>query len=170
MIKKFLFLILFIGGNLAGCSNESSMPSEMPDDFQFSLKYGVQALNEIDTFNHTYTKDLIMDGTITTDLELTKDNLQAIYQGMKEIEIVDTVKNAKYEGPFGEEVHVEPLGEYQLKLQLNGEKHNLSWTENIYDEDTRNELAEFVYRFLHEGIIMKKEEYKALPQASGGYE
>ncbi|WP_078544863.1 hypothetical protein [Litchfieldia alkalitelluris] len=69
--------------DLMDVENEVLMPDEMPGDFNFSLKYGVGALNEINTFKNSYTKDLVEDGTITTDLTFSKNELRNIYSEMK---------------------------------------------------------------------------------------
>lgn len=55
----------------------------MPDDFNFSIHFGVQKRNEINTFDGTVTKDLIADGTATTELTLTKDEMKDIYKKCK---------------------------------------------------------------------------------------
>lgn len=177
MIKKILFvLLLLVGLFLIGCNNGMNseedgviMPNDMPDDFMFSLKYGVKALNEINTFEQTYTKDLVLDGTVTTELELTKAELRKIYQKMKEIEILDTVLKAVYIGEDGAETHIEPRSDYYLTVQINEEIYSVEWTNNIHDEDTRNELARFV-NFLHDEIISIKSEYLGLPEPSGSYQ
>ena len=94
MILKKLSLILsliFLSIGLLGCqqsgkekesNNEISknvptlttknMPKDMPNDFDFSIQFGVQKKNEINTFEGTVTKDLIADGTVTTEVILTE--------------------------------------------------------------------------------------------------
>ena len=81
MILKKLSLILtliFLSIGLLGCqqshkakelnneisqnvsnSTTQNIPEEMPNDFNFSIQFGVQKKNEINTFEGTVTKDLI---------------------------------------------------------------------------------------------------------------
>ncbi|WP_413377567.1 hypothetical protein [Alkalihalobacillus sp. 1P02AB] len=64
-----IFLLLLIG-----CS-EMTLPKEMPEDFEFRLKYGYGAKNNLNTFDNTFTKDLIDRGQVEVDLQLTKAEL-----------------------------------------------------------------------------------------------
>lgn len=45
-----------------GTSQENYMPKEMPDDFAFSVRFGVGSKNVIDSFNGIVIKDLIAAG------------------------------------------------------------------------------------------------------------
>lgn len=148
---------------------EVIMPDEMPNDFSFSLKYGVGALNEINTFEDTYTKDLVNDGTITTELKLTKKELKMIYNEMKRIELLSTIQNISYVGEKGDQIASTPLGEYMLTIQFDGKSYNAYWNDNIYDDEIRRRLGIFVNIFLQDGILSKKKEYKELPEANGRY-
>lgn len=156
--------------NLKEVADELIMPGHMPRDFNFSLRYGVGAKSEINTFKDTYTKDLVLDGTVTTDLKLSKDEMKNIYQKMKEIELLSTVQNAKYQGEDGSLISIEPMSDYFLSIQMNGKVYNTHWNSNIYDEETSKKLAKFVNHYLHDQIISNKSEFKNLPEISGGYE
>jgi len=60
---------------MTGCIYSSS---DQPD-FNLIFKYGVTARNELNTFQGTYTKDMISDPSITVDLSLTEEELSRIY-------------------------------------------------------------------------------------------
>jgi len=51
-----------------------------PENRRFNLlfRYGVGARNELNTFNNTYTKDLIVDGTRTIRLVLSQGDFDII--------------------------------------------------------------------------------------------
>ncbi|WHT48562.1 hypothetical protein QNH10_01620 [Sporosarcina thermotolerans] len=66
-------------------TNFEPMPNSIPDDFGFSLQFGITKKNEINTFNGTFTKDLITAGTVTTDLTLTEEEMVSIYEMMKDV-------------------------------------------------------------------------------------
>lgn len=100
-MKRVLFLILFTL-ILAACnqSNEVdvlvsdkqgstlfSMPEEMPEDFGFSVRYGVGKKNEIDTFNGVVIKDLISNGTAKANITFTDQEMSEIFRKMKEINV-----------------------------------------------------------------------------------
>lgn len=188
MIKPTLFyfilLILLPSVILLGCyspeptegkeikyiEEDIIMPDKMPRDFNFSLKYGVGAKSEINTFEDTYTKDLVVDGTITTKLTLSKAEMNGIYNKMKEIELLSTVQHAKYVGEDGSSIGVQPMSDYYLTMQLNGEIYKAHWAANIYDDKDRDALAIFFYRYLHDDVISNRSEFKQLPDVNGGYQ
>ncbi|UQZ32616.1 hypothetical protein C2I18_03010 [Paenibacillus sp. PK3_47] len=64
------------------------MPLEMPEDFAFSVRFGVKGKNEVNTFEHTVTKDLVSNGTATANLTLTQDELTEIYARMRDINVL----------------------------------------------------------------------------------
>ncbi|WP_078551585.1 hypothetical protein [Bacillus alkalicellulosilyticus] len=155
--------------DIADVEESISMPEEMPSDFNFLIKYGVGALNEINTFTDTYTKDLIEEGTIKTNLKLTNKEMQTIYQEMKNIELLSTIQSIYYVSDKGEVVTIQPSSGYYLEMQLDGELFKAYWMSDIYDEEIRSMLGKFVHQFLHDGIISQKKEYIKLPEAHGGY-
>lgn len=55
----------------------------MPEDFDYVLKYGVNAKNELNTFSHTYTRDMVTDPPITVHFKLSDEEMQKIYNEMK---------------------------------------------------------------------------------------
>ena len=65
----------------AGCIT----PPPSQSNFNLIFQYGVGARNELNTFEGTYTKDMIMDPPITVNLTLSKEELDIIYQKMIEI-------------------------------------------------------------------------------------
>ncbi|MBD7943968.1 hypothetical protein H9650_07525 [Psychrobacillus sp. Sa2BUA9] len=190
MILKKLSLILsliFLSIGLLGCqqngkekesNNEISknvtssptknMPKDMPSDFNFSIQSGVQKKNEINTFEGTVTKDLIADGTATTEVILTEEEMKAIYEKMQEINIAET-KEFTPKPINGAACMQEPHGEDEWKIIINGETISHLFSEE-YCEPTNDakqliELRNYVFN-----IIKSKSEYKSLPESKGGYE
>ncbi|WP_391204428.1 hypothetical protein [Psychrobacillus sp. L4] len=92
----------------------------MPSDFDFSIHFGVQKKNEINTFEGTGTKDLIADGTATTELILREEEMKDIYEEMQEINIVEP-KEFRPEPINGTVCMQEPHGEDKWKIIINGE-------------------------------------------------
>lgn len=66
------------------------MPEEMPADFDFLVRYGYGEVtkNEINTYQDSVVKDLIMNGTATADITLTEDEMRSIYERMRGIHIM----------------------------------------------------------------------------------
>lgn len=74
----FLCLLLFVGGCTSNNEN-----IDMPEDFDYVLKYGVNAKNELNTFSHTYTREMVTDPPITVHFKLSDEEMQKIYNEMK---------------------------------------------------------------------------------------
>jgi predicted PurR-regulated permease PerM len=51
------------------------------------FKYGTGARNELNTFEGTYTKDLVLDNTITTRMILSQEELRQIQQRITEMDL-----------------------------------------------------------------------------------
>ncbi|WP_342573012.1 hypothetical protein MHH37_11230 [Solibacillus sp. FSL K6-1781] len=149
-------------------STTKNIPEDMPDDFNFSIQFGVQKKNEINTFDGTVTKDLIADGTATTELILTEEEMQNVFKKMKEINIAET-KEFTPRSLFGTVCMKQPYGEDEWKVTINGETitHLISgeYCEPTNDAKQLIELRNYVFN-----LIKSKSEYKSLPESLGGYE
>lgn len=181
MKKLFLFMLLTL--SLYACSqpetNEpehetapvdsvANMPESMPDDFDFSIQFGVGKNNEINTFEGTVTKDLIENGTATAEISLTEEEMNQIYEKMKEINIKEP-KEFTPEPVDGTICSVEPHEEDAWEIIVNGETitHSVSGAYCEPTEDTKEFIGLREEAF---SIVREKDAYKALPGAKGGYE
>lgn len=92
-LKKAMFLCLFlVVFSLIGCkstSTENQLPNGKPLDFNFVFNYSVNAKNQIDTIKGQYTKDMVIDPPVTTNLILSDKEMNTIYLEMKNIEILN---------------------------------------------------------------------------------
>lgn len=144
------------------------IPKDMPSDFDFSIQFGVQKRNEINTFDGTVTKDLIADGTATTELILTEEEMKDIYKKMKEINIAET-KEFIPKPINGTICMQQPHGEDEWEIIINGQTiaHIISgeYCEPTKDAKQLIELRNYVFN-----IIKSKGEYKSLPESEGGYQ
>ena len=149
-------------------STVQTLPENMPNDFGFSIQFGVRKNNEINTFENTVTKDLITDGTAKADITLTDEEMDKIYEKMKEINIVEKKKFTP-EPINGTICTLEPYEEDEWKITMNGETTTYS-VSGTYCEPTNDakqliELRNYVF-----SIIRSKKEYIELPESKGGYE
>lgn len=160
VITFFLFALLMV--SLFGCSsNEYS--TKMPDDFDFTLSYGVNGVNQINTFEDKVVKDLISNGKIEAQIELSDNEMQQIYEKMIEIDIM---KNFDVEKENGCEIIPSNLSKWTI--QMNGET-NTFYYKSYCNRPKRIETLYELEGFIH-NIVENKEEYKRLPNAEGGYE
>ncbi|MDQ0916328.1 hypothetical protein [Paenibacillus sp. V4I5] len=68
------------------------MPKEMPNNFDFMVRfgYGEVTKNEINTYQDTVTKDLIINGNAIANITFTMEEMRSIYEKMREINIMGT--------------------------------------------------------------------------------
>jgi len=141
------------------------MPREMPNDFDFSVRFGVLCRNEINTFTDTVTKDLIADGTATAQLTFTANELARIYQKMREINILAP----KQLVPEQTTCTQTPHGEDRWEIRVNGKIKTIFWS-GMYCETTRDARQLIALRNDIFNIVKTKEAYRKLPEPVGGYE
>jgi hypothetical protein len=163
--KPLSLLIAIVLLVISGCSGKNNMPDDMPNDFDFLVQFGVGSKNEINTFDNTVTKDLVIDGTITKKIPLTKEEIKKVYEKMKEVNVLESKKLE----PKKKRCMQTPYGEDNWKIKLNGETITFNLSEE-YCNPTKDakqliELRNYIF-----GMVMNKEEYKQLPESRGGYD
>ncbi|WP_151734264.1 hypothetical protein [Paenibacillus tengchongensis] len=141
------------------------MPERMPDDFAFSVRFGITGRNEIDTFAGTVTKDLVSSGTATVNLTLNEDELLEIYNRMRELQVMGDLKLETTTLGCAQI----PYEEEHWRIRVDGAEVLWSWSEErcrVTEDAARlKALREYV-----DGLIKAKTEYAKLPEASGGYD
>ncbi|WP_051314882.1 hypothetical protein [Alteribacter aurantiacus] len=161
-MKRMVFAVILVLV-FVSCSNETSaLPSEMPDDFDFSLHFGYGSNNELNTFEDTFTKDLIENGQETTDMILTDAEKSIIYEKMRDANVLDVADHTQG-SPC-----MDPHPTYDLTLQARGETYSQVWDTSCTSRHT--ERWETFMDFLYQEIIEPKPEYQKLPKAVGGYD
>ena len=140
----------------------SPLPTPIPQSTTFNLifKYGVEAKNELNTFDQTYTRDMVMDPSVTIKFKLTDNELAGIYQKLNDLKLFsESTKSIE------ENMMVMPCSSYYLKVQINSEQKELSWN------NCRGRISDKFQQFTNYviQIIESKEEFKKLPTPQGGY-
>lgn len=163
-MKKFkniclslLTLFLFVS-----CSDSLLEPD--PQFVQIFFKYEFN--NELNTFDKTYQKDLILDGTIKVNFWLTTDEQNQILNKANEINFFSFPDTFLNDTSF---VLVSPNpGEQKLRIKTNNKDHQSIWTILI---DLSNPQAAKLKELssLIISIIEAKPEYKKLPPSRGGH-
>lgn len=163
---KQIFLLFFIMALLVtGCNEkENNMPEEMPSDFDFLIQFGVQSKNEINSFENIVIKDLIVEGTASTEISFTEEEIKKLYQKMREINIMEP----KELMPEKTNCMQTPYEEDKWKIKLNGETQTLyrngEYCKTTDDAQQLIELRNYIF-----DLVKSKDEYKKLPEAEGGY-
>lgn len=138
--------------------------SKNPINIDF--KFGVTSRNELNTFNGTFTKDLLLDGTITTRLILSQEELSQIRQRLFDIGFYD------YPKIFASQGIVQPRADYYLKVQNGTTIKEVIWYSDSFTGNKTDETTEANLNQLYNLIwtmIETKIEYKLLPAANGYY-
>jgi hypothetical protein len=155
-----IVIILFLRTPLLGNLENLFIPydsSKNPVNLDF--KYG---RNELNTFDGTFTKDLVRDGTITTRLTLSKEELTQIRQKLSDIGFWD------YPETFPSQDIMTPRADHYIKVDNGSTVKEVTWYSDSVSE-TRTEDLQQLYGLLTD-MIMEKLEYKLLPPANGAYE
>ncbi|WP_052415723.1 hypothetical protein [Paenibacillus graminis] len=143
----------------------AAMPEQMPGDFAFSVRYGITAKNEINTFKGRVTKDLISKGSAAAKLRLTDAEISGIYQQMREMNVLGDMEleiadKSCRQAPYEEEHWI---------IRVNGEQKELAWSEEYCQiPPDAKKLKELRTRIVK--LVQSKSEYQALPEAVGGYD
>lgn len=184
-MKLKIFLVSSLAATtilLAGCATQShtqttvpvqkaaavtTQPITAPVDvkkiepgFHFTFRYGVGAKNELDTFAGTYTKDMIDAPSVTVPFQLTDVEMTQVLQKMTELNLLHQAATS-----VDRSIMIDPCSSYFLTVQIDGVQQELDWdqctgTTTVADQA----FSDFVIR-----LIENHPEYKALPEATGGY-
>lgn len=155
-----------------------STPPITPSESNFNLifAYGVEAKNKLDTFKGIYTRDMVVDPSITVNLYLSKNELDRIYQKMVEINFFDYPDNFSVSVPPEEAGTLTPYSSYYFRVKHDSKIKELWWDDNkfrmegnniTYKDEKAEKLKELIE--LIRNIIESKEEYTKLPTPRGGY-
>lgn len=161
-IKYFLILTLL---PILSCNENIIQPDEQFVNILF--KYDFK--NELDTFNNTYQKDLVLDGLKKIDFWLTTDEQNQIIEKANQLNFFLLPDTILADAP----VQITPNPGQFLRIKTETEDHSILWniileefqTEQYEDFLKVEQLAEFIRL-----IIESKPEYKKLPPANGGYD
>jgi hypothetical protein len=162
--KMFIIALAFI---VLSCTDSGTSPENR--DFNVKLRYGIGARNELNTFQNTYAKDLILDGTITVPFVLSDQEFQQIRNKMDEIGFVsypDTFVAVTADTIIQ---RIDPHATYEFEVKRNSSIKHLYWDDAIINQNAQAiKLRELIK--LIRIIIESKPEYSQLPPARGGYQ
>jgi hypothetical protein len=168
-MKKTLIITVFV--ILAGLIMlfPSCEENQQESSFDFIFKYGVTARNILDTFQGTFTKDMVMDPSITTELTLTEAEMDSIYQKMVEIDFFSYPDEFEVDVPEDEPVGIiTPHSTYIFEVEDKSGTKELNWEDKITNTDEKaDKLRELIDLIIN--IIESKAEYQDLPTPTGGY-
>ena len=124
------------------------------------FRYGVGAINELNTIEGTFTRDMVVDPPITIPLNISENVKSDIYQKALDLDVFNISTE-----PLDENVYVTPCSSYYIRINTPSEENEAVW------DSCRGDVAEPLINFSNYLIqtIQSQEEYKALPTPNGGY-
>jgi hypothetical protein len=150
------------------------LPPTMPENFAFTAAYGVRANNIINTFDGTFTKDVIdpPQPNPMTALRLTPEEMASLYHDLVDIGILDYPSDfrpdAEQEAKSGIHHWVDPHNTYWLRVRAAACDKYVLW-EDISGSVALKAKALRAWFNKLEQMIEVKPEYKAMPPIQGGY-
>ena len=127
------------------------------------FKYGFR--DQVDTFNGTLTKDLVLNGTVTVPFgfkQCEEDSLLAALVTASFFALPDTL----YPIP---NVSISPDPGYQvLRVEFEATTKSLVWMEVLDESDPRTGRVRELWARLR-NLVQSTDTYKQLPPAVGGY-
>ena len=138
-------------------------PSTMkPPTVNFVFKYGVGAINELNTISQTYTKDMVIDPPVTVKMVLTDTEKVTVWNRLYLLKLAQEA-----EKPKGQTINADrsSCSNYYLHMWIDSTQKSVAW-DNCQDqlEAGLQEFTDFIIN-----LIESKEEYKELPTSKDGY-
>jgi hypothetical protein len=172
MKSSILIISTFCFFLISYCQENSSNLNDSTHTFSFILKYGVGAKNVINTFDHTYTKDLISGPDTSILLQLSSQELDTIRLEMERIHILDYPKIFSplwSDNPNGMERSVNPSSSYYFKIQIGNHIKEITWGDsNESGIKMAINLRGLIFKIIK--FVASKEEYKRLPRPRAMYQ
>ncbi len=158
----FLVVFTFVGCNSTSTKNQ--LPESKPKDFNFVFNYGINAKNQLDTIKGQFTKDMVSEASITTNIKLSDDEINTIYLEMKKINILD------YPDRFNPKSNTTqtPFDTYSIKIIIDGKEKSIYWKDENVSETKEAIQLRKLFKKIQE-IIVNKEEFKKLPEPKNQY-
>jgi hypothetical protein len=166
-MSKYLFALLPILFTLSACSDLSTSPADRR--FNISFKYGIGGRNELDTFHNEFTKDLLLDGTITVPFVLSDAELRSIESKLVQMGFFD-YPDVIRPLPSDTIVSFDPSALYAFEVRRDDFTKNLVWDTGLtalHPSEPVRKLQDAITFITI--IIESKPEYQRLPAPRGNY-
>lgn len=143
---------------------EPKPPMVASDPFNVIFRWGCGgAKNELNTYNGSVTKDLIVNGTVTTTLVLSEAELDGLQQKIIEMNLFSYPDVM----PQQPNLWISTLYECSIQVQNGNETKEVSWDECSQHSSMLDSLKELEQYII--GLVEQTPEYQALPEAVGAY-
>ncbi len=164
--QKSIFILPLLCFFLLSCQDSSMEP--VNQFVQIYFKYSFK--NELNTFENTYKKDLVLDGVIEVKFWLTDEEQNSIFEKAEEFNYFSLPDTFKYISQYDSiSVSIEPnSGDQILRIKYKLKDKTTIWTYPLNEHNSQVRDLMKLNSFII-SIIESKPEYKKLPPARGGY-
>lgn len=185
MKKALLLIMIILMLGLLSCDKDISnrlendesrfeliMPEQIPDDFEIDFLFGYDASNqmgEIDTVNHLVMKDLVLDGVVSAEYDLSKEAKMLFYEKLKSIEIINYPKNFSPGNPGDVITIITPCNVYELKISYDDVHFALYWKDQNGSDKVDAVALRGVMNWMIDAVS-SLEVYIDLGEPNGGYD
>lgn len=162
----------------AGCAAETAsttvtapkLPAIQPADFGFVADYGAYGKNQLDTFQDTFTKDIISQTrpNPTVELRLSAEDMATLYQDLRAMDILAYPEYLDPSNTGKTGVTASTPTTYRLVLRAGGFEKRIDW---VHGEIPRTDQARAFQAWFDKlsRMIMATPEFRGLPPLEGGY-
>jgi len=168
--KKVLIFVIVQVFLFISCEKNSAIHEMKTPDVQFvklHFRYGFG--NELNTYNMTFTKDLILDGYMTVDFWLTTEEQESIVNRLKDNDFVnlpDTIATYTAGDSIITQIIPSP-GRQFIKAKFENFEKEVSFYFPLPEGNPASAKILNLYEFII-NIIHNKPEYQRLPEPRGG--
>jgi hypothetical protein len=158
-----------VSEQMEATESAKSKPQVTGQDFGFRVESGACYTDVLDTFEGTFTKDLIADPPISIPLRLSSNQMQDVYAKMLAIDFFGYPKIFAIPTPtFGLMTLQMPAEKYHILVRSDGITKTLDWKDEIVEPsspeaDNLRDLFKMI-----EAMIWASPEYQQLPERNGG--
>lgn len=140
------------------------------NEFDFELRFGTYGMQNVNTFEDTITKDLIMSGTMSSDYVFPEYAKRHVYKMLRDMDIMNFP--SRLELPY---VDAEKTNCLTLNVVIDGAEKTVEclvpWGYKLRGVGT---TPDQLYQFLTlteyiENRVYKSGEWRDLPKSVGGY-
>ena len=133
------------------------------------FEFGACFTDALDTFNGTFTKDLLFDAAITIPFRLSPGQMTAIYGKMIEINFFDYPAAFSVPTPMFDQTWViqMPAERFHIVVRNGNASKTLDWIDAIREPESREaQKLRALFEMMME-MISARPEYRHLPERNG---
>jgi hypothetical protein len=145
-----------------------------PPDFAFKYVFGVLAgddtKNVLNTFDSSFTKDMVVGPPASCRLSFTPAELDTLYWKMRETRFFKyPLQFIPHARPGSEHEIESPRESFRLIVRGGHSTHEVHWSDDLRSDDPAAKRLQSLFGMI-ERMLERKPEFKALPRARGVYQ